>query len=131
MVVEAGVVVVHPADQPDGDVVVAQQLLVDARARIVGDEVTPQLGTAGEPRDVALELGAVEVAAGGTIDHAATRARSPAPCSRRAGLTVRSAAVAALPSRLGTGSPTTGRSEPWTSASMPVTRMTASSARGP
>ena len=34
---EAGVVVVHPADQPDGDVVVAEELLVARAARVVVD----------------------------------------------------------------------------------------------
>ena len=103
MVVEAGVVVVHPADKPDGEVVVAQQLLVDARARIVGDEVTPQLATAGEPRDE-------RSSSGPSRSRPAARSIMPPPAharprraAGRAGLAVRSAAVAALPSRLGDG----------------------------
>ena len=44
VVVEARVVVVHPADQPRGDVVVAQELGVGPRGAVVLDEVAPALG---------------------------------------------------------------------------------------
>ena len=44
VVVEAGVVIVHPADQPGGQVLVAEQLLIDALRGVVLDEVDPQLG---------------------------------------------------------------------------------------
>ena len=62
VVVEAGVVVVHPADEPDGEVVVADELLVDALGRVVADERAPEVGPSGEPGDDVLELGALEVA---------------------------------------------------------------------
>ena len=41
VIVEAGVVIVHPADQPDRELVVAQQLLVDAALGVVLDEMRP------------------------------------------------------------------------------------------
>src|SRR4051794_850739 len=48
VVVEARVMVVHPADQPHGDVVVAEQELVAALLGVVLDEVRPLLGARGE-----------------------------------------------------------------------------------
>jgi hypothetical protein len=85
VVVEARVVVLHPADQPDGEMVVAHELLVDALAGVVADEVAPQLGPLGEPGGEVLELGAVEVPAEGTLDHAATSRATGSPSSSRAG----------------------------------------------
>ena len=63
VVVEARVVVVHPADEPDGEVGVAQELLVDAPFAVVADVRRPQLGAGGEGADERLELVALEVAA--------------------------------------------------------------------
>ncbi len=56
MVVKARVVVLHPADQPRGHVVVAEQLLVHALGMVVLDQIDPQLGPSGELVDEALEL---------------------------------------------------------------------------
>jgi hypothetical protein len=63
VVVKAGVVVVHPADQPRRQVIVAQQLLVDALAGVVLDQMNPQLGPVGELAHEVLELGTRQVAA--------------------------------------------------------------------
>ena len=62
VVVEAGVVVLHPADEPHGDVLVAQQLLVGPLVRVVADEVAPALGLRRPGGDEALELLGPEVA---------------------------------------------------------------------
>ena len=95
VVVKAGVVVVHPADQPDRDVVVAVQLLVVALLARVADEVRPALRRRRQLADEPLERGAVELA------H-----------STRSGFATVSACSAAAPSAdSGTGD-TTGRSEP-------------------
>jgi hypothetical protein len=69
VVVEAGVVVVHPADQPDGDVLVTVQLDVGAGVGAVGDEVLPRLGAGGDIGDEGGELVLVEVVRG-WVDHA-------------------------------------------------------------
>ena len=58
VVVKAGVVVVHPADQPRRQVRVGEQLLVDALGVIVVDAVDPQLRPIGELGDERLQLGA-------------------------------------------------------------------------
>jgi hypothetical protein len=50
VVVVAGVVVVHPADQPDGDALVAVQLGVGARVGPVLDQVRPLLGPGSKGR---------------------------------------------------------------------------------
>ena len=90
VVVEAGVVVVHPADQPCGQVLVAQQLLIDALAAVVLDQIDPQLRPVGELADERLQLRAGEVAparardAGELARRAATpRAESVRPLRRR------------------------------------------------
>jgi len=62
VIVKAGVVVVHPADQPDRDVLVAAQLLVRARRRVVVDEVAPPIGPGGQLGDEVTQLGARQVA---------------------------------------------------------------------
>ena len=59
---EARVVVVHPADQPHRDVVVAAQLLVVARVRRVLHEVLPHGGIGGQVTDEGLQGGGVEFA---------------------------------------------------------------------
>lgn len=56
VIVKAGVLLVDPADQPRGEVRVADQLLVDALGRIVADAVDPQLRLVGELADERLEL---------------------------------------------------------------------------
>src|SRR5258708_8051278 len=61
VVVEARVVVLHPADQPGGQVRVAQQLLIGALGGVVADVVDPQLRTVCKLADECLELGSVEV----------------------------------------------------------------------
>jgi hypothetical protein len=44
-------VVVHPADQPGGEVIVAEQLLVVTLGGVVLDVMDPQLGPIGELAD--------------------------------------------------------------------------------
>ena len=139
VVVKARVVVVHPADEPDRDVLVAQELLVRAGVRVVVDEVAPALRPCGEvghqraqfvacevapgrhelvAREVAAgrhELVAREVAPGRhelgrRIDHAATATESPP--SRRATFAPTIASCAAAPSGAAGCASTTGRSEP-------------------
>ncbi len=61
MVVKARVVVVHPADQPGGEVRVGEQLLVDALRVIVVDAVDPQLRLLGELGDEVPQLGGGQV----------------------------------------------------------------------
>ena len=62
VVVEAGVVLVHPADQPGGQVLVAEQLLVYPLGGVVLDESNPQLGPVGELADERLQLRTRQVA---------------------------------------------------------------------
>jgi hypothetical protein len=62
VVVKSGVVIVHPADQPCGEVIVGDQLLVEPLGGVVPDEVDPQLGPIGELGDEGLELRTREVA---------------------------------------------------------------------
>ena len=66
VVVKAGVVIVHPADQPCADVRVCDQLLVGALAGVVADALDPELGPVGELADERLELARVEGAPAGT-----------------------------------------------------------------
>jgi hypothetical protein len=61
-------VIVHPADEPHGDVVVAVQLDVGARVGAVADQVTPGLWAGGDVGDQGAQLGLVEVVGGG-VDH--------------------------------------------------------------
>src|SRR3954468_19474082 len=131
VVVEARVVIVHPADEPDRDVLVAYELLVCAHGGVVVDEMAPRLRLPHEPGDERAQLGSGEVARAGRVDerHAATSAaRSP---SRRATFAPTIASRAAGPSSDGDATSTTGRSEPWTSWSMPTQRTSASIARTP
>ena len=60
VVVEAGVVAGHPADEPDLDLVVEAQALEDALGRVVADEVAPALGGGGEAGDDLAQLGATQ-----------------------------------------------------------------------
>ena len=127
MVVEAGVVIVHPADQPGGHVLVAEQLLVGALAGVVTDVLDPQLGSLGQLGDERLELRAVEVAPA----RARHVAQPSCGCSKRAPQAGRAARAArhrhrlaeraardlgeqvpVEPWRRGSPGSTTGRSEP-------------------
>src|SRR4051812_49331698 len=108
VVVEAGVVLVHPADQPDRDLVVALQLDVDPLLARVPDETLPAPGVGGEVEDELLEV------------H-----------RKRSGLTTVIACCAAGPSSDRLAGATTGRSVPYRSRSTPTTRSIASIARGP
>src|SRR4051812_7130264 len=122
VVVEPRVVAVGPGDHPDVDVVVAPQLLEVALRRVVADQRAPRLGLRGDAGDQGAQLGAVEHA------HAATS--TPAPLSSRCGLRSWIAARTASPSD-SSRCATTGRSEPSTSWSTPISRTTASTARSP
>ncbi len=62
VVVKAGVLLVHPADQPRGHVRVAEQLVVDALSRVVPDELDPQLRSVGELAHERLQLRGGQVA---------------------------------------------------------------------
>ena len=92
---KAGVVVVHPADQPDRDVVVAAQLLVVALVGRVAHEVRPAIRVVRQVADEALERGAVE-----------------GVHTRRSGLETPMACSAAGPRALSATGAITGRSEP-------------------
>ncbi len=111
VVVEAGVVVVRPADQPDVEVLVAQQLLVGALERIVLDVLRPEprsgrdLGGDDEQLLVAQVL---PEGPGDVLDHAKSPSRTGV--SKRWGLVLKSARSSAASST--GGSATTGRSEP-------------------
>ncbi len=129
MIVKARVVVVHPADEPDGDVLVAQQLLVRPHRGVVVDEVLPRLGPRREAGHERPQLRTRQVAAGPEVDHAATATARPP--SRRATFAPTIAACAARPSGAAGPASTTGRSVPWTSWSMPTQRTTASIVRAP
>ena len=125
MVVEAGVVLGGPAQQPDVDVGVAVQRDVDPVVVVEGQVVLPQLGLQGQRRRERAQLGLVEVAvrqrlegqvalegrglAGGYAD--AVMLMPQPPClgavmrdpvgerpSARRGLSTRTAWVAASPS---------------------------------
>src|ERR1700730_688986 len=90
MVVTAGVVSVHPADQPRAQVIVEEQLLVAAPCPVVSDQVDPELRPVGELGDEAPQLGYREIAPTRTSDRAerirAHRAgESERPIDRAAG----------------------------------------------
>ena len=111
VVVEARVVVVHPADEPDLDLVVAAQQLVAALARVVLDQVLPRLRLRHQVGDQGLERAHAATAMRPVNVALACRARtSPAGSS---------------------GGPTTGRSEPYTSRSAPTAPAIASTAPRP
>jgi hypothetical protein len=98
-------VVVHPADQPHREVVVAHQLFVDAAVGVMRDEVRPQLGARGErPRD-GDHLTGREVTAMRAVNHAGTRTGP----SRRAGLVCLIARSAACASAFGAAWTTSSR----------------------
>src|SRR5215218_5532263 len=124
VVVVARVVAVHPGDHPHVDVIVAPELLEVASRDPAPDESAPPRGVGGDARDELAQLAAVEIAV-----HAA--AFTGARPSRRAGLRSRSAASTASPSPASAGGSTTGRSEPKTSWSTPISRSTMSTARAP
>ena len=60
VVMEAGVVPGHPADQPDLDLVVDAQAREDALLGVVADQVLPGLRVGGKPGDQLAQLGAFE-----------------------------------------------------------------------
>jgi hypothetical protein len=132
VVVEPGVVVLAgPADQPDLDALVAPQHLEHPLAGVVADALGPQARGAREPLDQRAQavLGEGRAAHGGVGQgevrgHAGTStgARSRAPFTARAW---------ARGSGPAGGGATTGRSEPWTSASAPTTAAIAAIAAGP
>ena len=115
MVVKAGVVVVRPADQPDVEVLVAQQLLVGPLQGIVLDVLRPER----RPRrdlardDAQLPVGQVVPARPGDLLDALDRAKPPSrpEFKRRRGFVLSSARPSAAP-RTGAWASTTGRSEP-------------------
>ena len=118
MVVEAGVLLVHPADQPRRDVVVAQQLRVAARGAVVLDEVRPQLRALGEALDELDQLGRV---------HAGTSTPSaPLRVHRGQGVLAPRRRAAR-----GAAAAMTGRSEPCTRRSTPTSRSIESRVRAP
>src|SRR3954452_13539646 len=98
MVVKARVVVVHPADQPDLDMLIAEQLLVDPGLGVVLDQVLPDLGPEHQVADEPVQLGPSQIAVGRGANHATTSSLSGRP-SRRAGLVRSIASAAASPSR--------------------------------
>ncbi len=114
VVVEAGVLVVHPTDQPHRDVVVAAQLLVVPLVGRVLHEVLPDRRVGGQVADEGLQGGAVQ------LIH-----------TKRSGLVTKRACSAAAPSEVSAVGSTTGRSEPYSRRSTPTTRSIASIARGP
>ena len=98
VVVKAGVLVVGPGDDPGVDVLVVDELDVDAVAGVGRDQVAPLVGAGREVGDEVAQLGLGE--RGG---HAATPTWA---WSTRAGLSIRRASAKA-----GQGA-TTGRSDP-------------------
>lgn len=154
VVVEAGVVLVHPADQPGCDVLVAEQLLVDALRGVVLDQMDPQLGPIGQLADERLELWAGEIASTrtGHTGHAAHvdgrrqreagradgawRGGAHLATSRRAGLSARRVQSTIGPQSSPPGIPsspgsTTGRSDPYSSCSGPTSSSSIPTAAGP
>lgn len=129
VVVEAGVVAGHPADEPHGHVLVGDEAVERAPVRVVADVGAPELGPLAEPAREHAQLVADEVAAGGErrAGHAATavagRSRSSA-----AGLSWTIARRSAGASGAGSAY---GQSEPCTSAPEPTARTIASTATGP
>ena len=107
VIVEAGVLVVAPADHPGVDVLVVADLLVDADVGGVPDRVAPALGRRGEVGDEPLELDWGEAHTATVVDSA--RRFPGLVWRRRVALAWR---VCSQPVRAGS---TTGRSEPYTS----------------
>ena len=62
VIVKARVLVIHPADQPGSQMLVAEQLLIDPLRTVVLDVLDPQFRTVGQLSDEVLELGRREVA---------------------------------------------------------------------
>ena len=126
VVVEAGVVTGHPADEVDLDVVVAVEELVGALVRVVADEGLPGVGLVG-PGLQGLRAGAL----------------TPRPPGRRhpgvaegavggAGLDELGEALAeGLLDGIVGSALSTGKSVPWTSWPMPTAVAMARDARGP
>jgi hypothetical protein len=77
VVVEAGVVILHPADQPRGEMLVAAELLVDALAGLMTDGVDPQLWTVGQLAHEVLELDCGQVAPARSRHRAKPSGRTP------------------------------------------------------
>ena len=76
MVVEAGVVALHPADQPDRQVLVQHELLEAALLRAVAHQGPPQPGAGGEGGDHRTQLVARQIALEVVDRHAASSWRS-------------------------------------------------------
>ena len=71
VVVEAGVVALHPADEPDRQVLVGQQLLERAAVGFVAHQRLPQVVVRGDARGHAGQLGLGQEAAAEVLgDHA-------------------------------------------------------------
>ena len=58
VVMEAGVVAGHPADEPDLELIVEAQALEDALGGVVADQMGPRLRIGGQTRDDRAQLGA-------------------------------------------------------------------------
>src|ERR671914_529773 len=127
VVVEPGVVAIHPGDDPDVHVIVAPELGEVAVLGIEIDEVSPRGWIGRDLSDQPAKCRQIEVALESAWrGHAATSASE----SSRAELRARSATCTASPNG-GSAAGSTGRSDPYTSASTPSSRMTASTARAP
>ena len=155
VVMEAGVVLVHPADQPGREVIVAEQLLVQALGAVVLDQVDPQLRPVGELAHERLQLAAREIAPARARDaseladvvhrggdarraldgaqqrgaaHPAT-AICAAPNARRVHSTIGSqSSPSGMPSSPGS---TTGRSDPYSSCWGPTSSSSTRTVAGP
>src|SRR4051794_7735080 len=132
VVVEARVTAAGPGDDPHIDMVVAPELLEVALGASLVHQPAPRVRLRRDAGDELSQLPAVEVAVtspvGGERAHAGTSAAT-APSSR-SGLRSRSAVSTASPIARGRAS-TTGRSEPKTSRSTPISRTIMSTARSP
>src|SRR4051794_10950561 len=125
---EAGVVVVHPRDDPRHDRLIVAQQLVVAPLGCMPREGLPETTIRAQAARQLTELRDRQCV---RLDHAATAVRACVG-NRRAGLVRVIASHAAPPSGPGgAGGATTGRSEPCSNWSMPTTRTIASIARSP
>src|SRR6202453_2493772 len=142
VVVKAGVVVVHPADQPRGQVRVGEQLLVDALGVIVVDASDPQLRLRGELGDERLQLGRGQVPVaragyggeGGSHRRASSRATGTlGVCASKArAVASASSSQSSAPGSCSNAGSTTGRSDPYRSwPGPPIASARAPTASGP
>src|SRR5205085_12490538 len=77
VVVEAGVVAGHPADQPERQMRVAEELLENPLGRVVAHQALPQLRLPRQRPDEVPQLLATEVGLACDVDHR-TASRTPA-----------------------------------------------------